>query len=102
MEPEKSWETKAAVVKALAHSTRLLILDELKEKPRSVGWLADEAGCDISTMSGHLSVLKQQNIVSGEKEGTTIHYQLEIPCIFDFFDCIDEVIDSRMEKSHGR
>ncbi|MGM0381558.1 MAG: ArsR/SmtB family transcription factor, partial [bacterium] len=75
------WEDRANILKALAHPTRLFVVDKLKEKPRSVGWLAEEVECDISTMSRHLSVLKNQDIVRDEKEGTTVNYHLNMPCV---------------------
>jgi len=95
MEDYDQWKMKAEILKALAHPTRLFVVDKLQEEPRSVGWLAEEAGCDISTMSRHLSVLKNQGIVRDEKEGTTVNYHLEMPCVLNFFSCVEEVIEGR-------
>ncbi len=89
------WKERAEVLKALAHPTRLFVVDKLREEPRSVGWLTEQAGCDISTMSRHLSVLKNQDIVRDEKEGTTVNYHLNMPCVLNFFGCVEDVIDDR-------
>ncbi len=88
------WQKKADILKALAHPSRLFVVDRLREAACSVGELAAEVGCDISTMSRHLSVLQNQSIVFSKKIGTTVNYHLNIPCVLNFFYCIDEVIDS--------
>ncbi len=46
------------VIKALAHPSRLLIIDNLAEHEHSVGDLTSLIGSDMSTVSKHLSVLK--------------------------------------------
>lgn len=93
----EKWEDRAEILKALAHPTRLFVVDKLHEEPRSVGWLAEQVECDISTMSRHLSVLSNQDIVSDEKEGTTVMYSLKMPCVLNFFSCAEEVIEQKKE-----
>jgi DNA-binding transcriptional ArsR family regulator len=85
-------ETRARVIKALAHPTRLLVVEELSGGRNSVGELASAAGCDISTMSRHLSVLRGAGLVSVEKTANTVLCRLATPCITDFFECVDRVI----------
>ena len=51
------FETRAAVLKALAHPTRLFMIEELAEKSYCVQELTEMAGLDISTVSKHLSIL---------------------------------------------
>lgn len=89
---KSSLASRARVIKALAHPTRLMILEELHRERRSVGDLAAMAGCDISTMSRHLSVLRNCGIVAVEKSASTVLCSLATPCIMDFFSCIDRVL----------
>ena len=49
------FEARAAVLKALAHPTRLFMVEELAKKPHSVRELTDKVGSDVSTVSKHLS-----------------------------------------------
>ena len=49
-------KAQAKVLKALAHPTRLLLVEELARKTRCVCELRDAAGLDISTVSKHLSL----------------------------------------------
>ena len=73
---------------------RLYIIDMLVKKPMSVGELTGMIGADTSTVSKHLSVLKNAGIVEDEKKGTTVFYTLKTPCILNFIGCIEEVIES--------
>lgn len=93
----EKWEDRAEILKALAHPTRLFVVDKIQEEPRSVGWLAEQVECDISTMSRHLSVLSNQDIVADEKQGTTVMYSLQMPCVLNFFSCAEEVIEEKKE-----
>jgi len=93
-----AYEARASIIKAMAHPSRLLIIDELKNQDRSVGELTEMIGSDTSTVSKHLSVLKNAGIVSDTKKGTTVYYKLLCPCILDFIGCIEGVIESNTNK----
>jgi ArsR family transcriptional regulator len=92
---EGELKKQEAVFKALASENRLLIVRLLSDEPRSVSYLTEQLGIDISTVSRHLSVLKNVGIVSAEREQTTMFYSLEMPCVLNFFNCVDEVIEAR-------
>lgn len=85
------YEAKAKMIKALAHPTRLFILDELSKGERCVCELRDMVGADISTVSKHLAVLKTAGIVADDKRGLQVFYRLETPCVLGFFDCVQQV-----------
>ncbi len=90
----QAYEARASIIKALAHPSRLLIVDVLKTQDRCVGELTEMIGSDTSTVSKHLSILKNSGIVSDTKKGTTVYYTLLCPCILDFIGCIEDVIES--------
>lgn len=90
----KSYEARANIIKAMAHPSRLYIIDMLVKGGMSVGELTEMIGADTSTVSKHLSVLKNAGIVEDEKKGTTVFYTLKTPCILNFIGCIEEVIES--------
>jgi len=85
---------RARIIKALAHPVRLFFVEELARQERCVCELTDMVGFDISTVSKHLSVLKNAGIVIDDKRGNQVFYQLLTPCILDFLGCIEAV-------SHG-
>ena len=85
---------RASVLKAMAHPTRLFIIEELEKKERCVCDLTEQIGVDVSTVSKHLSVLKQAGIVIDDKRGNQVFYRLRVPCILNFFGCVESVLES--------
>ena len=85
---------RATVLKAMAHPTRLFIIEELEKEERCVCDLTKQVGADVSTVSKHLSVLKQAGIVIDDKRGNQVFYSLRVPCILDFFGCVESVLES--------
>ena len=89
---------RANVFKALAHPSRLLIVEELAQKERCVCELTEMIGADMSTVSKHLSVLKGAGIIQDEKRGLQVYYRLKMPCVLRFFDCVGEVIETNVKE----
>lgn len=85
------YEAKSLVMKALAHPTRLFIVDELARGERCVCELRDMIDADISTVSRHLALLKTARIVTDDKRGQQVFYRLRTPCVLGFFDCVEQV-----------
>ena len=88
------FEARAKVVKAMGHPTRLFMVDQLSKGERCVWELTAMIGADTSTVSKHLSILKNAGIVSMEKRGAQVFYQLRVPCILNFFGCVEGVLKS--------
>jgi ArsR family transcriptional regulator len=92
------FEAQAAVIKAMAHPTRLFVVDQLSNGEKCVRDLTELVGADASTVSKHLSILKNAGIVRDDKRGTQVFYTLEMPCVLNFFSCVQSVIKSRAEE----
>jgi len=90
----KRCEIQARVIKALAHPTRVFLVQELAGGPRCVCELTALADVDISTVSKHLAILKNAGIVQDERKGTQIFYSLRVPCILNFFQCVGAVLEA--------
>jgi len=88
----QQFKDQAAVIKALAHPSRLMIIDELARGERCVCELTELVGHDISTVSKHLSLLKENGLVEDEKRGKQVYYRLKIPYILNIFHCVEPVI----------
>lgn len=86
-------DTRARIIKALAHPTRLFIIEELSRGDRTVTELTDMIGSDMSTVSRHLSVLRNAGIVRDERDGAQIYYHLLTPCVLQIFSCVEGVLD---------
>lgn len=85
------FKAQAAVLKALAHPTRLFIVDELAKGERCVCELTEMVGSEMSTVSKHLALLKSAGIVDDEKRGVQVFYRLRTPCVMNFFQCVTAV-----------
>jgi len=86
------YDARSKVIKAMAHPVRLFIVDELSKNEKCVCELTQMIGLDMSTVSKHLSVLKNAGIVQDEKRGLKVYYKLRMPCVLNFFNCVDTVI----------
>ncbi len=94
-------EAKAKILKALAHQTRLYIVEELAKGEKCVCEFVEEVGADFSTVSKHLSLLKEAGIVQVDKRGQKVFYSLKVPCIINFLDCIEAIIKSNLEEQNS-
>ncbi len=83
------YEARAQVFKALAHPSRLLMVDALAGSERCVCELTALVGSDMSTVSKHLSVLKSAGVVQDERRGAQIWYRLRMKCVTRFFGCVE-------------
>jgi ArsR family transcriptional regulator len=86
---------RSSVVKAMAHPTRLLLMELLLDGEKCVYELTEAAGCDITTVSKHLAVMKKAGLLACEKRGLQVFYQIACPCFVEFFRCIDLIASSQ-------
>ncbi len=66
------------VFDALAHPVRRKILRLLRKRPMCAGDLADKFDLAKPTLSGHFAVLKAADLVSTERQGTSIIYSVNM------------------------
>ena len=92
------YEARSNILKALAHPTRLFIVDELNMQERCVNELTGMIGADTSTVSKHLSILKNAGLIFDEKRGTKVYYKLRVSCITNFFQCVESVLESNINQ----
>ena len=95
---KRKYEELARISKALAHATRLFIIHKLDEQEYCVKELTELVGADISTVSKHLTVLKNAGIIVDEKRGNCVYYKLQCRCVLSMFSCLINVIDSNKDK----
>ena len=88
------YKQRAAMLKALAHPARLLIVDELGEAgERCVCELTELIGVDMSTVSRHLTQLRNVGIVEDDRRGAKVYYKLCFPCLGRLFECLSQSCD---------
>jgi DNA-binding transcriptional ArsR family regulator len=91
-------EAKANVLKALGHPTRLWMAEQLADGEKCVCELAEFINADFSTISKHLSVLKQAGVVDDEKRGKQVYYRLKVPCVLKYLSCVEAVIKASVKE----
>ncbi len=96
---QEKLERRANILKALAHPSRLMMVEELAKGERCVCELQELVGADMSTVSKHLTVLKKAGLVASEKRGLQVFYTLLSPCVMNFFTCVESVIKAHQEQS---
>lgn len=101
IKPRARYEARAKVAKALAHPTRLLLLDALSEKEMCVCDLTELVGADQSTVSKHLAILKEVGLVIGRKERSMNYYRVSCKCLEGFFGCIESVLRDNLKAQRA-
>lgn len=82
---------RLAVIKALAHPSRLLIAETLMRGEQCVCDLQERVGADMSTVSKHLALMRSAGLLVCERRGLNIYYRLACGCLGDFLRCLDEL-----------
>ncbi|MEN6373111.1 MAG: metalloregulator ArsR/SmtB family transcription factor [Armatimonadota bacterium] len=98
MKNREKYKARAKIIKALAHPSRLMMIDSLAEGEKCVCELRDLVGSDISTVSKHLTLMKEAGLVEDRKVGQQVYYKLRVPCIMNFFSCIEAVMESKAKE----
>ncbi len=93
-------DRRVAVIKALAHPSRLIIAEALQGGEQCVCDLRELVGSDLSTVSKHLTVMREAGLLEMEKRGLNVYYRLRCPCLLSFFDCVDSLAPAR--KTPGK
>lgn len=78
----------ADLFKALGHPIRVMIIEMLMHGERCVCELQQGSGRDMSTISSHLNILKNNKVVSSEQRGKNVYYTLACPCLINIFSCL--------------
>lgn len=90
----RAYEERAKIIKALAHPSRLMMVDALVDGEKCVCELTELVGSDMSTVSKHLTLMREAGIVEDRKVGQQVFYSLRCPCIVSFFGCVETVMKS--------
>jgi ArsR family transcriptional regulator len=78
-----SHELAADLFGMLAHPQRLRILDELRRAPACVCHLQTVLGRPQAYVSQQLRVLREAQVVSGERDGLNVYYHISHPQVLE-------------------
>ena len=87
---------KARFFKALAHPTRIRILEILVHSDRTVYELQEALTLEQATVSQQLAVLRNQGIVNAEKEGLAVRYSLRDPLVGELLEVARRIFNNHL------
>jgi rhodanese-related sulfurtransferase/DNA-binding transcriptional ArsR family regulator len=88
----------ARVAKALASGRRIELVDVLANGERTVEALAGEVGLSVANTSQHLQILRQAGLVGSRRQGTSVHYRLAGPEVFELWRTLRTLAASRLAE----
>jgi ArsR family transcriptional regulator, cadmium/lead-responsive transcriptional repressor len=83
---------KAKLFRGLGDSSRLGILETLRNTPRTVGDIVKETGLSQSNVSNHLSCLRECGLVAAEQEGRYVTYRLSDDRVAEVLSIAEELL----------
>jgi DNA-binding transcriptional ArsR family regulator len=90
---------KAEVFQALAHPTRIAIVELLRHGALPAGKLIQELGIEQANASQHLAVLRAKQIVLNRKEGNQVFYSLRDPILIEVLDMMRRYFQAHITGS---
>ncbi|MDO8553859.1 MAG: metalloregulator ArsR/SmtB family transcription factor [Candidatus Micrarchaeota archaeon] len=92
------YQLHAEMCKVFSNSTRLEILNLLRDSELTVSELIDKTKLSQSNVSQHLSIMKSKGILVSRRKGMNTYYTLSNPKIINAFDIIREILIERLKK----
>ena len=92
-------EYKASVFQALAHPTRIAIVEVLREGEMSAGSLQTRLGVEQANISQHLAILRSRQIVISRKEGTQVFYSVRHKVLLKVLDLMRQYFQAHLHES---
>ena len=93
------YKIHAEMCKVFSNSTRLEILNLLRDDEMSVTELIEKTKLSQANISQHLSIMKSKGIVASNRRGKNIYYKLANPKIIKAFDIIKEVLADKLKRN---
>jgi DNA-binding transcriptional ArsR family regulator len=92
---------KSDLFRALAHPTRIRLLEILAGGSHSVQALQEKVGLGQPSVSQHLAALRAQDLVAVRREGTAAHYALRSPLVAELLRVAREILSDRFVESRS-
>ena len=92
---------KAGLFQALAHPTRIAIVDELRGGELNAGALAERLGVEQANLSQHLAVLRARQVVVNRRLGNQMLYAVRDPVLFRMLDLLRQYFQSQVKETRA-
>ena len=97
--PDSLRQFKADVFQALAHPTRIAIVEALRDGELPAGTIVDRLGLEQANASQHFSVLRSKNVVTSRREGNQVFYAIRDPLLIQVMDVMRRYFHSHIEAA---
>ena len=92
---------KAEIFQALAHPTRIAIVETLRDGEMSAGGIIEQLGLEQANASQHFSVLRSRQIVINRKEGNQVFYSLRDPVLIEVLDILKRYFYAHLSQTRS-
>jgi DNA-binding transcriptional ArsR family regulator len=91
---------KAGMFQAMAHPTRIAIVELLRDEPAlPVSQICERLGLEQANISQHLAVLRSKQIVDGRKDGSQVFYALRDPILGKILDLMRDYFHAHLNEA---
>ena len=90
---------KTEIFQGLANSTRIAIVELLREGELSAGQLMAKLGIEQANASQHLAVLRTKQIVVGRKVGNQVYYSIRDKALIEVLDILRRYFYSQLNTT---
>ena len=90
---------KAEIFQALAHPTRIAIVEMLRNGEMPAGRIVEQLGLEQANASQHFAVLRSKQVVAGRKEGNQVFYSLRDPVLIEVLDILKRYFYSQLSQT---
>ena len=97
--PDNLRQFKANIFQALAHPTRIAIIEVLRNGELSAGAIIERLGIEQANASQHFSILRAKQIVSSRKEGNQVFYSVRDPLLIEVLDIMRRYFQAHVEEA---
>jgi ArsR family transcriptional regulator len=97
--PDTLRRFKAEFFQALAHPTRIAILEQLREGELSAGAIIEKLGMEQANVSQHLAILRAKQIVVNRKVGNQVFYSVRDPLIVEVLDLMRKYFHAHLSEA---
>lgn len=97
--PDTLRQFKANIFQALAHPTRIAVIEVLRDGELPAGAIIERLGLEQANASQHLSILRAKQIVSSRKEGNQVFYSVRDPLLIEVLDVMRRYFQAHVEEA---
>ncbi|MGE0460557.1 MAG: ArsR/SmtB family transcription factor [Vicinamibacterales bacterium] len=90
---------KAQIFQALAHPTRIAIVEALRDGELAAGALGARLGLEQANLSQHLAVLRSKAVVVSRKAGNQVYYALRDPVLGQVLDLLKQYVQAHLNET---